>query len=104
VWETEGWRQVAEDRDYGDRVYGLSFSPDGRLASTSYDGHIRLYGADGRLAQKAKAPGGARPFGIAFAPDGARLALGYAGTIRVDVLSAETLAHLFSPDTSGVDG
>jgi WD40 repeat protein len=103
VWESKGWRQVAEDRDYGGDVYGLSFAADGRLAATSYDGHVRLYRADGKLATKAKASGGARPSGIAFTPDGTRLAVGYYDTTRVDVLSGQTLAHLFSPDTSGVD-
>jgi WD40 repeat protein len=103
IWETKTWRQVTEDRDYGGDVYGLSFAPDGCLAATSLDGHIRLYGADGRLAKKAKAPGGSWPYGIAFSPDGARLAVGYQDTTRVDVLSGQTLAHLLSADTSGVD-
>jgi hypothetical protein len=94
---------VAEDRDYGAAAYGLSFATDGRLAATSYDGHVRVYDTDGRLAKKAKAAGGARPFGIAFSPDSARLAVGYEDTTRVDVLSGQTLAHLFSSDTSGVD-
>ena len=71
VWETNIWRQVTEDRDYADYVMGLAFAADGRLAATSYDGHVRLYGTDGRLAKRAKAPGGAQPFGIAFSPDGA---------------------------------
>ena len=35
VWETSGWRQVLEDRDYGGDVYGLAFSRDARLATTS---------------------------------------------------------------------
>jgi hypothetical protein len=103
VWETKGWRQVAEDPDYADHVLGMSFAPDGRLAAISRDGQIRLYGADGKLARKAKAPGGARPYGIAFSPDGARLAVGYDDTTRVDVLSGQTLAPLFSADTSGID-
>jgi WD40 repeat protein len=103
VWETGGWRQVTEDKDYGDDVYGLSFAADGRLAATGLDGHIRLYAADGRLTTKAKAPGGAQPFGIAFAPDGTRLAVGYGDTTRVDVLSGQTLAPLHAAETSGVD-
>ena len=103
VWETKGWRQVAEDRDYGGDVYCLSFAADGRLASTSFDDYIRIYGTDGRLAKKVKPPGGERPFGIAFSPDGTRLAVGYEDTTRVDVLSGQTLAHVFSADTSGID-
>jgi hypothetical protein len=103
IWETESWRQVAEDKNYGDSVYGLSFAADGRLAATGWDSHVRLYGADGKLTGKAKAPGGARPFGIAFSPDGARLAVGHVGTTtRVDVLSGQTLARLLSPDASGI--
>lgn len=103
VWETRNWRQVAEDRDYGDNVLGLSFAADGRLATTSYDGHVRLYGADHALFRKAKAPGGAEPHGIAFAPDGTRLAVGYEDTTRVDVLDGRTLAPLYAADTSGID-
>jgi WD40 repeat protein len=103
VWDTRSWRQVAEDKDYAGQVYGLSFASDGRLAATSYDGHIRLYGPDGRLASKEKAPGGAQPFGIAFSPDDARVAIGYTDTTRVDVLSGKTLAHVYSPDASGMD-
>jgi hypothetical protein len=103
VWETNGWRQVAEDRDYGGQVYGLSFSADARLAATSNDGHVRLYGADGKLERKVKAPGGALPYGIAFSPEGARIVVGYHETTRLDVLSGQTLAHLVSPDTSGVE-
>ncbi len=37
------WREVARDAQYGATVYGLAFAPDGRLATTSYDGQVRLY-------------------------------------------------------------
>ncbi len=103
VWETKCWRPVAEDPDYGDSVYGLSYAADSRLASTSLDRHIRLYSVDGRLSQKVKVRGGDQPYGIAFSPNGAQLVVGYLDTTRVDVLSGETLAHLFSPDTTGVN-
>ncbi|MEO1609638.1 MAG: hypothetical protein AAFR90_09890, partial [Pseudomonadota bacterium] len=49
VYDRErGWAEAARDTDYGDRVNGLAFAADGRLASTSYDGHVRLYDADFR--------------------------------------------------------
>jgi hypothetical protein len=102
VWETRGWRLIAEDKSYDGQVYGLAFADDGRLATTSNDGHIRLYHADGRLARKTKSLSGARPYGIAFSRDAAMLAVGYYDTTGVDVLSGRTLRHLCSPDTSGI--
>ncbi|MEO0548647.1 MAG: TIR domain-containing protein, partial [Pseudomonadota bacterium] len=104
IWEAAGWRQVAEDTTYGGEVYGLAFAADGRLASTSWDGHVRLYGADGKIIQKARAPGGDQPFGIAFCPEGTRLAVGYDDSLAVDVLDAASLNHLYPADTSGLSG
>ncbi len=40
-----GWAEAARDEDYGDSSYGAAFAPDGRLATTSYDGKVRLYAA-----------------------------------------------------------
>ena len=59
---------------------------DGRLATTSYDGQVRLYDAAFHLVAKVAAPGGQRPFGIAFSPDGSKLAVGYDDTTAVDLL------------------
>jgi WD40 repeat protein len=94
---------VGEDRDYGGDSYGASWSRDGRLATTCWDGQVRLYEAGLRLVAKAKAPGGAQPYGIAFSPDGTRLAVGFGDSTRVDVLSATNLAPLYAPNTRGVD-
>ncbi len=110
VWEVtpsprEGdpWRLAFEDKDYAGDVYGLAFAQDGRLATTSYDGHLRVYALDGRRLAKAKAPGGERPSGIAVSPDGARLVVGYQDTTRVDVLDARTLALVQTLDTNGIN-
>lgn len=103
AWETAGWREVLADRDYGARVQGLAFAADGRLAASSYDGAIRLYDRDLKLARKLKATGGERPFGVAFSPDGGKLAVGYRDVKRVEVLDGQDLRLLFRPDVAGGD-
>lgn len=104
VYDREaGWAEVARDSDYGDVSYGAAFAPDGRLATTSYDGNIRLYDPAFRLKKQVAAPGGSRPFGIAFSPDGQRLAVGYDDSTAVDLLDATSLATLPGPDTGGID-
>ena len=114
VWDTaralDGDAQPAfEDREFGYDVYGLAFGPagtpaSGRLAATSYDGHVRLYSPDDQRLAKAKAPGGEQPFGIAFSPDGRVLAVGYRDVLRVDLLDAVTLRTLCSADVAGLSG
>ncbi|MEO5375794.1 MAG: caspase family protein [Alphaproteobacteria bacterium] len=102
VWNTGDWTLATEDRAYGGPSYGLAFDRDGRLATTSDDGQIRLYDKGGQLLRKAPAPGGGQPDGIAFSPDGRQIAIGYADGPKVDVIGATDLAPLFKPDLTGV--
>ena len=99
------WAEVARDEAYGDPSYGAAFAPDGRLATTSFDGLIRLYGRDFALPPLAlRAPGADdKPFGVAFSRDGARLAVGYNDSTRVDVLDGHSLAPLHAAATEGID-
>ena len=84
--------------------YGAAFAADGRLATTSYDGRLRLYDADGTAARGRSTPAAAEPFGLAFSPDGARLAVGYRRFApRCGSSTAHSLAPLPAPDTSGID-
>jgi WD40 repeat protein len=102
-----GWAEVARDEDYSDDSYGSDFASDGRLATTSWDGKVRLYAGDLRGSieptRVIEATGGERPYGIAFSPDGTRLAVGYGDATLVDLLDAHTLAPLPRPDLAGID-
>jgi WD40 repeat protein len=99
-----GWDEVARDEDYQGQSYGADFAPDGRLATTSYDGKLRLYapGVTGAARPAVTAAlRGKHPYGIAFSPtEGARLAVGYDDTAAVDLFDGHTLARLSSPDTN----
>jgi WD40 repeat protein len=78
VYDRNGqWTEVFRDTDYGDGIYGLAFAPDdGRLATTSEDGNLRLYDPDFKLVLTLRRATH-EPFGIAFSPDGTMLAVGY---------------------------
>jgi WD40 repeat protein len=104
IYKTDDYSLIKRDSDYQDSVYGLDFSEDGRLVTTSDDGYIRLYDKNFNLIRKKKAPGGSEPFQISFSPDGSRIAVGYSDTPSVDILSADDLDKLYSADTEGLSG
>jgi WD40 repeat protein len=99
IWHATDWTPAWVDGAYGGQVYGLSFNKARELATSSYDGYLRIYDGGGHLKlPKVKAPGGARPFDVAFSPGGMQLAVGYDDNNRVDVLSGRDLRLLWSPD------
>jgi WD40 repeat protein len=110
LFRTTDLAEVGKDADYGSDSYGSTFFAAAnsglRLATTSWDGNLRLYdvATNGSLTLRAKvkAPGGSRPYGIAASGTG-RLAVGYNDTTKVDVFSGTDLAGLFSADTQGIN-
>ena len=58
--------EVFRDTDYGDTINGVTFSADGRLATTSDDNNVRLYDHAFRLVVPPKVIDGA--LRIAFSP------------------------------------
>ena len=98
-----GWREVARDAPYGADSYGAAFAADGRLATTSWDGTLRLYDRTFRRVATAKTTDGTRPFGLAFTPAGDQLAIGYDDTPAVSLVDGHTLTPLPGPDTRGID-
>jgi WD40 repeat protein len=119
IFRLPDYALVAEDKDYGDFVKWVESNPTGtRVATSCYDGFVRLYdlttlaGHDSSSPRpiapvsKIRPPGGRRPWGLAFSPDGTLLAVGFNVIQKVDVLQvkANTLEHAYSPDTTGVRG
>jgi len=100
VYDTSDKQLIAEDREYADRSTSVDFAGDGRLVTTSYDGHLRLYDRRFRRTWITKAPGGEQPYSASFSPDGRKIAVVYVDESGVDVVSAEHLNLLYSADTS----
>jgi WD40 repeat protein len=97
------WREEFRDTDYGGSINGLTFSADGRLATTSFDGKVRLYNPAFKLVVSPRqVMGGRQPFRIAFSPDGAVLAIGDSEAPVVDLLDGHSLAPLPGPDVAGL--
>ncbi|MBV8441266.1 MAG: caspase family protein [Hyphomicrobiales bacterium] len=96
--------ELLADRDYGDGVYGLAFSPDGGLITSSYDGQVRRYGPDLYLAVRRAAPDGKLPAGVAIDPSGRRVAIGYGYDSSVSILDATTLVQLAKAETDDLKG
>jgi WD40 repeat protein len=97
------WTEVFRDTDYGGEIYGATFAADGRLATTSRDGKVRLYDRAFKLVvPPRKAIGAAQPSRIAFSPDGTMLAVGYEDAASVDLFDVHSLAPLPKPNLDGV--
>jgi WD40 repeat protein len=103
------WAEVARDDQYNWVSYnGVAFAPDGRLATTEFEGKVRLYAGpligDIRPTVTIAAPGGQRPWGIAFSPDGSRVAIGHNRIPpAVDLLDGHTLVPLPGPNLGSIE-
>lgn len=104
LYRAEGdcWTEVARDTD-GGQSYGVAFASDGRFATTSLDGRLRLYDPDGQRLGPPVDSGFECPFALAFNPQDGRLAVGFDGTAAVRIFDGDTLAPLAAPDTDGID-
>jgi hypothetical protein len=88
----------------GAECHGADFGPELKLATTSYDGFVRIFDSEPKLRVKAKAPGGQQPHAIQFSPDGEKLAVAFRDGERIDVLSARDLGRLYSAENKLTGG
>jgi WD40 repeat protein len=97
------WSEVCHDPDYDGAIHGVTFAADGRLATASLDGKVRLYDRAFRLVvPPRKVTGVEESHRIAFSPDGTMLAVGYDVNATVDLLDGHSLAPLPGPNVDGL--
>ena len=105
IYRTNDYLLVGSDSDYGERCTAAVFDRQGRLATASEDGYVRLYGIGFRgslnLVTKQKLGGNGYPADVDFDPTGSKIAVAFSDTTRVEVISGHDLSHLFDPDVSG---
>jgi WD40 repeat protein len=95
VVDVKSHKVVAVDHDYAGTVNWLAFSAERKLASSSADGKIRLYGSNYAHPEQVQAvPAGDIPWGLAFSPDGTMLAVGSAAKAQVGLYLAEHLQRV----------
>jgi WD40 repeat protein len=88
-----------------DRVDGLAFSPDGRLASSAWDKTIRLWDPAGKQTLLVLKGHAGRIRNIAFSPDGRTLAsVSYDRTMKLWEASAKGALKQSAPDSKTSTG
>jgi WD40 repeat protein len=102
VFDTASGQEIMADRDFGDNSYGVAFGPDGTLYASGYDGFVRRYSPDLRLAAKIAAAGGKRVHAIAVDSTGRHLAIGYDDSANADILDPISLRRVVAVDSKGI--
>ena len=97
-----GWTEVFRDADYEDRAFSPVFSADGRLATASYDGKVRLYQNFKLTVPPKDMTTGEKLRSVAFTPNGALLAAGFTDSATVEILDGHSLKTLVAPDVAGL--
>ncbi len=105
IWRTADWKMSFEDIEYGGTLFNMDFNDEGRLATTSSDGNIRLYQqTDSNWSRTAwgSVPNGI-PYAIRFSPDGQKLAVTFNNSRIVYVLDGKDLKYLNTVDSAGME-
>ena len=104
VWDSSSGRKVAEDFSYGAACNWIAFASDGRMATSSDDGFIRIYDSTIKLLHQIKSSHAKEPYSLSFSEDGRLLAAGYKDKIRVEVIDASLGKVIKTPNVDGLAG
>jgi WD40 repeat protein len=110
VYRTSDY-SIVHSETYPETSTWVEFDGTGRIATTCYDGKIRLYDADFNMNVSAPMPEGRRPDSLSFSPNGSRIAVGYDEPEAqdplwrgaIDIVSGIDLSVEPRPDLAGID-
>ncbi len=109
VWDATTGKPLATDPTITAPIRTVVLTRDNRLFAAAADGHIRGYDPAGHRTLDTTLAAGIHPWGLALSPDNGLLAVtgetaDKAGHLHIEVLSTKTLAPVFTPDTSNLQG
>ncbi len=102
VWDASSGKKVAEDLNYGSSCNWITFANDGRMATSSDDGFIRIYDSQIQLLHQVKGGDGKQPYGLAFSEDGRLLAVGYKDKLKVEIIDTANGKVMKTPSVDGL--
>ncbi len=102
LYSTRDFRRTFSDLQYGDKILGLDFAADGRLATVSLDGYLRIYAPAHRLVARLPLAEGKKLTQVAFSPSGEELAVGFNDARHIAVYSTRTGTLVRLHDAPGV--
>lgn len=104
VWDSSSGKKIAEDLKYGAACNWITFASDGRMATSSDDGLIRIYDSKMQLLHQVKSSNGKEPYSLSFSEDGQFLAVGYKDKIKVEIIDTTLGKIVKTPNVDGLAG
>jgi WD40 repeat protein len=97
IFDTKNWQETKKLDGYNDNIENVAFDNSGRLATTCFDGKLRLYDKHFELITEQENLAGKQLMSVAFNPSGTLLAVGYYDTPVIEVRSGKDLSLLYHP-------
>lgn len=97
IYNTKDWSKKKTLTGHVTEVYNIAFSKDGQLASTCWDGRLRLYDKNFELVNTVETKGGAEPLGVSFDATGKLVSVGFYDSNNIEVYSVPDLKLQYKP-------